>query len=452
MATPSLIIAWFVWPILVAQLPPAPPVAGGQAEKGPGLEVAEREQDIGSIFEGDKAVIRWRIANRGAADLVIESTKASCGCTVVKLAEKERTIPPDKTLELKVEFDSTGRRGQQKQHVTVSTNDPLEPAVKLEFSVLVDNLYETEPSRILNLRAVQRGMPADQILEVTPGKGRKVVEIVDVVLSTGAPLTYEVEPFDAQGGTGQRVRFTLTEYARLGTLSATGTIKLTVDGVPREREMIIRGEVVGDLIYLPKVVDSTRERSRPGKKLTPISIRATNDRPFEILEATGGPLLEVSVAVKTRKGSKPVEYEVTPMIRADAVPGPFGATIEVRTNSLDQPLVRVPVFGIVASIVEVEPPLILLRQDGTEVGMKRRVKVQASPQDELTIREITCENAAVVATVDAEASARYRHLRFLDVALVGELPQGEHDTVLTLTTNLEGLERLDIPVKIYVPD
>jgi len=42
-------------------------------------------------------------------------------------------------------------------------------------------------------------------------------------------------------------------------------------------------------------------------------------------------------------------------LRDDARPGPFGETLRIKTGSLDQPFIEVPVFGIVAARIKMEP-------------------------------------------------------------------------------------------------
>ena len=83
--------------------------------------------------------------------------------------------------------------------------------------------------------------------------------------------------------------------------------------------------------------------------------------------------------------------------------------------------------------------------------MRRRVKFQASPQTHLGIMEITCTNKAVTASLDHEANARYKHLRYFDVRLVGKLPSGTHEATLIVLTNVAGAERIEVPIRIDVP-
>jgi hypothetical protein len=203
------------------------------------------------------------------------------------------------------------------------------------------------------------------------------------------------------------------------------------------------------LTWLPKVIDATRQTSLPGKRLAPVTISSTEKTPFDVVNATAGPLFDVNI--EQNKALTPrTEYTVALTLRDDARPGPFGTMLDIRTTSLDQPIVSIPVFGIVAAALEVDPPMVLLRNDGTANGVRRRVKVQAPTTTALEITEVTCDQPAVSVAVDREASSRYRHIRFLDVQLSGKLPPGIHQTALHLVTNRTGSERLDIPVTIEI--
>jgi len=437
-------------PMAFAQLPPVPETPAAELHDKPRLFIAQQSLNLGTVLEGDKHPVRWRLENRGKTDLVIERIKSSCGCAVVELKDNEKVIPPGGSLELKTVFNSQGYRGLQTKTVTVYSNDPTEPELRLEFKANVQTLYDVRPPRMVNLRSVRRGETAASDVAIYPGPGQKAVKILDLQVPDDSPLSFAHEPFDAGGGTAQRIRMTVDKNVSLGTLIAKVTVKLSVDGIERERVISIRGQVVGDLTWNPKVVDVTRQPSPRGKRLTPVTIQSTDKLPFDILGAGAGVLFDVDFkpAGKTRKRTK---YSVFLTLRDDAPTGPFGAMLEVQTSSLDQPLIRVPIFGIVAAPIEVEPPMIRLRHDDTPAGTHRRVKLQVLPQLKLEISEITCDNDAVEASVDRKASARYRHLRYLDVRLRSRLRSGTHQAVLTVTTNIAGAERLSIPVTIEVP-
>jgi hypothetical protein len=450
MRLPWFVLLQMVTPAVSVQLPPVPTENKAGSLPQPQLFAAVRAHDLGKVNEGDKATVHWLLENRGNADLVIERTQSSCGCAVVKMTEKQPVIPPGGSLDLQVEFDSRGRRGQQAKSVTVYSNDSMEPALKLEFAADVQVLFEIQPPGIVNLHALRRGTSSTKTIDVHPGTGRKSVTVVDVQVPENSPLRFRYEPFPSGDGTGQRIYVTASEAAELGTVMGEATIKLSVDGIERERTVTLRGEIVGDLTWRPKVLDATGQASLRGKQLAPVTVESGNHLPFNILEASAGPLFDVT----TSPGSDPprgTKHLVVLTLRGDASSGPFGAMLNIRTDVLDQPIVRVPVYGIVSEPIEVDPPVVLLRQDGTDIGAHRRVKLQVIPQLKLSVSEITCDNAAVVAAIDQEAGASYQHICFLDVRLARKLPEGTHNAALTVATSIEGAQRLVIPVTIDVP-
>lgn len=436
---------------VLGQLPPTPKQHDRSARAQPKLFVANRILDLGKVIEGDKVIVRWILENQGDADLVIEETHAACGCTVIDLPEDQRVIAPGSLIELAAQFDSSKRRGSQRKHITVKSNDPTEESLRLEFTAEVQGLLDVKPSQSVNVRMLQRGQTADRYLELTPSPGRGGLEILGVGLPENAPMTAEVQPFQDGSKTGQRVYFTVSEAAPLGRVNMAVVVHVNVDGFERTHTTAVRGEVVADLLWQPALVDLTRMKTSRGRHLTPVVVRASAKTPFEVLSASAGPLLDV--AFKPVGRSAPYSrYEFTMTVRDDAPSGPFATTLNVYTSSLDQPVLFIPVFGHVAPRVLVEPALVVLRQDGTLIGTRRRVKLQASPQAHLKLTKAECELDSIRVGMDYEASSPYKHLRFLEVALVEDLPPGTHETTVVVTTSIVGAETIEIPVRIDVPD
>jgi len=433
-----------------AQLPPTPPKDDSQPAPKPQLFVDKRALEIGTVLEGDTVPVSWLLENRGGADLVIERTGASCGCTVVKLRDDEKTVPPGGKLELKAEFNSTGRFGEQSKGINVLSNDPLERDLKLSFHANVQPLYLMDPSGLVNMGVLRRGETAERTLDITPAPGHGEVTIHGIEVEAGAPISADHVPFEDKDKKGERVRFTVLDSVALGSIAASATVRMSVGGVDRERTIPVRGEIVGDLTWLPKIIDMTRQPSLPGKKLAPLTVGSADRRPFEIQEASAGPLLDVAVE-PGRYGKTGIEYSVTLTVREDAPPGAFGTTLRVVTNSLDQPVVEVPVFGIVSAVVEVEPPLVILRGDGSPQGEQRRLRVKTADATALRVLSYECDSPAVQISFDEKASARYAHLRYFDVKLTGPLPAGTHQAVVRLTTDVKTAQRIEVPVRIEIP-
>ena len=435
-------------PAVSAQLPPIPDSGGGRNEAQPRLYVAERNRDIGIILEGDVHTLRWVLENRGSATLTIDHTQASCGCVVARLSDDQKVIPAGESRELTVDFNSHGRRGIQKKSVTIVSDDPTEPRLKLQFTADVRHLYIISPQGVVNLRAVRRGEPAEKSIDIAPGPGRHRLTIVSVEIPEGSPVTAEVVPIESGDGKGRRILVTVGREAALGPLQTPLTIKLDVDGIQRERVLSVRAEVVGDLTWHPRIVDQTRSPARPGKRFAPITLRSTIDAHFSLIKADAGPWLDVDIEPKGH-GPDNRSYAIILTLRDGAPPGPFAASLNVRTDSLDQPLIQIPVFAMVTPPIQVDPPVILLRAGGSPAGTQRRVKLRASPQTRLIVSDISCDLDAVEGRISEEAGSRLHHVKFLTVFLNAALlsqSDGETASVLTVTTNVRGAERLEIPV------
>ena len=92
--------------------------------------------DFGNIKEGDLTSHSFKLKNDGKTNLLIRNVKASFGCTAVK---NENMVKPGETTDLKVTFNSRGKRGRQNKSVTVITNDPQNPTTVLRIMGNVSN-------------------------------------------------------------------------------------------------------------------------------------------------------------------------------------------------------------------------------------------------------------------------------------------------------------------------
>lgn len=77
------------------------------ANAEPKFKFNEESWDFGTITEGEQVSHTFKFTNAGNADLVISSASASCGCTVPK--HSKEPIPPGKTGEIAVTFNSAGK-------------------------------------------------------------------------------------------------------------------------------------------------------------------------------------------------------------------------------------------------------------------------------------------------------------------------------------------------------
>ena len=108
----------------------------------PDVQFAKTVYAGGEVIEGEKLNASFTFTNTGGSDLVIESVKASCGCTATE--PKDKIVKPGQSSEILATFDSRGRPGKQNKSITVRTNDPDSGTVllRLECEVVRDPFHQ----------------------------------------------------------------------------------------------------------------------------------------------------------------------------------------------------------------------------------------------------------------------------------------------------------------------
>lgn len=101
---------------------PGTNVTKPDAPTGPATTI-RYDQDrfqFGVVDEGDIVKHSFTFTNTGNEPLVISNCKGSCGCTVPTWPHEP--IAPGATGEIKVEFNTKGKPGNQSKRVTVTAN------------------------------------------------------------------------------------------------------------------------------------------------------------------------------------------------------------------------------------------------------------------------------------------------------------------------------------------
>lgn len=102
-------------------------VSASQVSDGaPTIYFSETQHDFGKVNEGDKVNYTFNFANKGTSELTIKDIKTSCGCTAALLSQEKLAPGQDGTL--KVELNTQNRSGKMSRTVTITSNDPKDPA------------------------------------------------------------------------------------------------------------------------------------------------------------------------------------------------------------------------------------------------------------------------------------------------------------------------------------
>ncbi|MDR3668047.1 MAG: DUF1573 domain-containing protein [Ignavibacteriaceae bacterium] len=111
---------------------------------GPKASSQQMEFDFGTISEGKVATHNYILLNTGGDSLRITDIHASCGCTAAKPDKNE--LAPGESINIKVDFNSTGKMGKQEKYVYVKTNDPNNPELKFKLTGNVVNAVDMKES------------------------------------------------------------------------------------------------------------------------------------------------------------------------------------------------------------------------------------------------------------------------------------------------------------------
>ncbi|MEM6261124.1 MAG: DUF1573 domain-containing protein [Bacteroidota bacterium] len=106
-----------------------------EAMEASSVEFASTEHDFGTVTDGDLVRHTFEFTNTGAAPIVIQRAKPSCGCTTPNWT-KEPIQPGEKGV-IEVEFNTKNKPGMQTKTVTVTGNfaDQINKVLKIKGEV-----------------------------------------------------------------------------------------------------------------------------------------------------------------------------------------------------------------------------------------------------------------------------------------------------------------------------
>lgn len=125
----------------------------------------ESTHDFGEVVQGDVLEHVFLVTNTGEADLIVNSAKGSCSCTVAEneivLADGStepyqygQPIAPGGKLKMKAQIDTAGKKARFNGNLTVFSNDPLQPT-QLRMTADIKPFFELQPGAYLDFGQVR---------------------------------------------------------------------------------------------------------------------------------------------------------------------------------------------------------------------------------------------------------------------------------------------------------
>lgn len=331
---------------------PAPDVKPMRPEdvKGPHpiIKADEEKHDFGPCWVGPPLKHAFKITNAGDAPLEITRVKPACGCTIA--GDYPKTLAPGQTGEFPFSMASNKLRGHFEKAITISSNDPVNPELRLSLKGEMKRYVDVTP-------------PSANFAKIT---GLEVQErVVNITNNTDNPLKltldqsmdgkFRAELVEKTPGKQFDLKITAVPPFEPGNLRANFNLKTNI---PEQHEVSVEvtGMVPERLEIQPTVI--TLNAARPGSDdTTGISrvIRFTNfgKDPVKVLEATvDDPAVTVNVA--ERKAGE--NYTIQVQMPAGYSPPPGGRTITLKTDDKEKSIITVPIQGSAAPPKIAEAP------------------------------------------------------------------------------------------------
>lgn len=328
------------------------------ARSGARIEISTSRLDFGSVWENEPPEGVITIRNVGTEPLTLSGERGSCGCTVPKISP--RTIEPGGEGVMKITFDPRSRQGPQpNKFVTVQTNDPTTPQIRVEVNVNVRQLVAITP-RTLNFREVGvnemrfetisvfgRTPDFDAAFQGDPREGREAMEfeISKVVVDESAGGALEIPKDMQKRGFVKRVDFEvmLPPNSRIGSHSSMMRFTTTDERVPTVNANA-RAMVLGDIranarrLMLGQVrVDQVITRE--------VLVTSNSGMAFDVTEATvqGG----LQGAVVTAEPVDAFRDAWRIIVSGTVAPGSptLRGDLMITTDRENEPVIRIQYFG-----------------------------------------------------------------------------------------------------------
>lgn len=100
-----------------------------ERKNAPVISTNDVSFDFKEIKQGEKPEKEFKITNKGGSNLIIRKIEATCNCIVTDI--DETVISPNQKITLSVIYDSSNKKGRQRNYIDLITNDPNRPIYRI---------------------------------------------------------------------------------------------------------------------------------------------------------------------------------------------------------------------------------------------------------------------------------------------------------------------------------
>lgn len=320
--------------------------------KAPRLTLVEPVKDFGTVAKGQKLDWSFQVKNTGDADLEIIAARPTCGCTV---ADFDKVIKPGQIGKVTAHVDTTTFAGPIAKAVTLETNDPSAPSAQVTIHAVVKPYVEAYPAGFVRFNMLQGDTekqtvtlyseekdPFEIVKIESPSEWIKVVQ----TKNEGADIVPNV------GRTGQsQYRFDITvggPDAKVGPLAEKIHVITNSKNQP-DYYVSVTGVVRPPFRVEPTGVNFGEVAPSDSAATRTVTLRSNNAKTPETFLVTKTESNVPGVTAEFKPTANKGEYEVTLQVAKSAKPGAIEGDVKIYTSDKVNPVVTVPVKGLVKS-------------------------------------------------------------------------------------------------------
>jgi len=133
----------------------------------PKLVLTPETYDFGEASSGEMIQASFTLRNKGDEPLIISRVRTSCGCTTTALEKRE--LAPGEETPLVATLSLKGRYGPQHKYLTITSNDPEHPTIKVQIKGTAIRYITLTPSA-LYLISTPQGKTITRSISITSEK------------------------------------------------------------------------------------------------------------------------------------------------------------------------------------------------------------------------------------------------------------------------------------------
>jgi len=306
-------------------------ITGRGAPSTPRLHLSRDTWDFGQVWYGDPCRTEVKLTNIGTDTLRITKVRSSCGCTVAK--PKKQVLAPGESDMMSVTYNTRKLTKKVHQTITIESNDPITPQVRLKISGEVWQAFEATPAPRLAFGQLMVGSESKMSIELVSNmEERANMRLPEI--SPNVPFTFELEELDPG------LRYKLTAHTRPPLRKGANNFSLVLDtGLTRQPKMAIsvNAYAAERVSVMPYRLPVFPLQKKTGMRL--VRLNYLEDQPIKITGLkSNNPLVKVAIVKTPRHSSARTIFkfhEVRVMIPAWEKLPDEGTSIEILTDDPD---------------------------------------------------------------------------------------------------------------------